>query len=119
VVGRRVGEQGEALAADFLENAGWTIVGRNFRVGHREVDLVARRGEVVAFVEVKTRSGRTFGHPLEAITPRKQREIAVVASAWIDRFGRADEAYRFDAVAIIVAAGSAPEIEHVEDAWGM
>lgn len=115
----RVGERGETLAAEFLQRAGWAIVARNFRAGHKEVDLVARRGEVVAFIEVKTRSGLAFGHPLEAITASKQHEIETVANAWIERFGRPDEAYRFDAVAILISPGSEPEIQHVEDAWGM
>lgn len=114
-----LGNRGEALAAEFIERAGWTILGRNFRDGHKEVDLVARRGEVVAFIEVKTRTDMSFGHPLEAITRRKQREIEQVAAAWIQRFGKANESYRFDAVAIVIAPGSAPVIEHVEDAWGM
>ena len=92
---------------------------RNFRLGHREIDLVARRGEVVAFVEVKTRAGLGYGHPLESITAKKRRDIARVAADWIDRFGRADDTYRFDAVAGLVQGGGAPSEEHVEDAWRM
>lgn len=117
--GKPLGDRGEALAAQFLEGGGWRILGRNFRVGRKEVDLVARRGEVVAFIEVKTRSGDVFGHPLEAITARKRREIEQVANTWIQRYGEADDAYRFDAVAVVISPGSAPEIEHLEDAWGI
>jgi uncharacterized protein (TIGR00252 family) len=87
--GKPLGDRGEALAARHLAQAGWRILDRNFRVGRKEIDLVARRGEVVAFVEVKTRAGLGFGHPLEAITWRKRREIQQVAAAWIDRHGRA------------------------------
>lgn len=115
--GNPLGDRGEALAAAYLERGGWSILRRNFRVGRKEVDLVARRGEVVAFIEVKTRRGLSFGHPLESITPRKQREISQVANVWIQRYGREEDAYRFDAVAIVVAPGSAPQIEHVENAW--
>jgi putative endonuclease len=117
VVGKALGDRGEALAARFLERAGWTILDRNFRLGHKEIDLVARRGEVVAFVEVKTRAGTGYGHPLEAVTWRKRREIRQVATAWVDRFGRPGDTYRFDAVAILAPAGTAPLVEHVEDAW--
>ena len=116
--GSRVGDRGERLAAHYLEGGGWTILGRNFRVGHKEVDLVARRGEVVAFVEVKTRAGTGYGHPLEAITWKKRREIHQVASAWVDRHGQPGYVYRFDAVAVQVF-GPQPSIEHVEDAWGI
>jgi len=95
------------------------VLARNYRMGHKEIDLVARRGEVVAFVEVKTRAGHGYGHPLEAITWKKRREIAQVAATWIDRHGRPDYVYRFDAVAILLPTGGDPTIEHVEDAWRM
>jgi putative endonuclease len=119
VSGKALGDRGEALAARFLERAGWTILDRNFRMGRKEIDLVARRDEVVAFVEVKTRAGLGYGHPLEAITWKKRREIQQVAAAWIDRHGKPEYSYRFDAVAVQVGAGSPPTIEHVEDAWRM
>jgi len=114
-----VGDRGERLAAEHLERAGWTILARNFRVGHREVDLVARRGEVVAFVEVKTRAGLGYGYPLEAITLRKRREIQQVATVWVERHGKPDDVYRYDAVAVLIFAGREPQIDHVEDAWRM
>ena len=114
-----LGDRGEELAAQHLARAGWTVTHRNFRLGHREIDLVARRGEVVAFVEVKTRSGLGYGHPLEAITAKKRREIERVAAVWIDRHGRPDDVYRFDAVAVLVEGGGEPRVEHVEDAWRM
>ncbi|MDQ3556124.1 MAG: YraN family protein [Gemmatimonadota bacterium] len=116
---KQLGDRGEALAARHLERGGWTITHRNFRMGRKEIDLVARRGGLVAFVEVKTRAGRGYGHPLEAITWKKRREIAQVAAAWIDRHGHAEDSYRFDAVAILVEGGGEPRIEHVEDAWRM
>lgn len=111
-----LGDRGEELAARHLVRAGWTVVNRNFRVGHREIDLVARRGEVVAFVEVKTRTGLGYGHPLEAITARKRREIQQVAATWIERHGAEGDVYRFDAVAVLMRGGEA-RLEHVEDAW--
>ena len=114
-----LGDRGERLAAEYLEAAGWTILARNFRLGHREVDLVARRGEVVAFVEVKTRAGLGYGHPLEAITARKRREIQQVAQVWLERHGRDGDVYRYDAVAVLIVDGAEPMIEHVEDAWRM
>lgn len=117
--GKSLGDHGEALAAVHLERAGWTILDRNFRMGRKEIDLVARRGEVVAFVEVKTRAGAGYGHPLEAITWKKRREIQQVAASWVDRFGRPEHTYRFDAVAIFADGAGAPRVEHVEDAWRM
>ncbi|CAN5811939.1 YraN family protein [soil metagenome] len=115
--GKQLGDRGEALAAQHLESHGWTILHRNFRLGHREIDLVARRGVKVAFIEVKTRAGLAYGHPLQAITRRKQREIQHVAAAWLRRYGIPSDTYQFDAVAILLPSGGPPSIEHVEDAW--
>lgn len=117
--GALLGDWGEAIAAGHLEARGWTLLARKFRLGRSEIDLVARRGEVVAFVEVKTRSGCGMGHPLEAITPRKRSRIASVAESWIERFGSEKLVYRFDAVAVIRGAGGVPFIEHLQDAWGI
>lgn len=98
------GQAGEALAAAFLEARGWTILARNFRFGHKEIDLVARRGRTVAFVEVKARAVGALGDPLLAITRAKRREIERVAEFWIARHGTRELEYRFDAVAVIWGA---------------
>jgi putative endonuclease len=71
----------------------------------------------VAFVEVKGRAGPGFGHPLEAITWKKRREIAAVAQWWIQRFGEPGVCYRFDAVAVEPAQDGGFSVQHVEDAW--
>ena len=114
-----LGAWGEELAARHLERQGWTIAARNYRVGRKEIDLVAMRGEVVAFVEVKTRSGEALGHPLEAVTPRKRAEIASVAAGWLERHGRDSLVCRFDAIAILPGPDGEPVVTHLEDAWGV
>ncbi len=111
------GRSCEEAAARTLVERGWTLLARNFRSGHREIDLIARRGRTVAFVEVKGRRGLGFGHPLEAITYRKRVEIARVARAWIGAHGRPGLTYRFDAIAVLEAPDGRLEVEHVEDAW--
>jgi putative endonuclease len=117
MAGTPLGDWGERLAAEHLERTGWLVLSRNFRLGRNEVDLVARRGEIVAFVEVKTRSSAAYGHPLEAILPRQRREIARVAAGWIERHGSEELVYRFDAICVSRGAGGTPALEHVEDAW--
>ena len=94
-----------------------SILDRNVRFGRREIDLVIRRADVIAFVEVKGRAGAGFGHPLEAITWKKRREIATVALWWIQRFGEPGLSYRFDAVAVEPARDGSLAFQHVEDAW--
>ena len=116
-VSHRLGAAGERLAADYLAARGYEILDRNVREGHAEVDLVARAGRTVAFVEVKTRAGGEYGHPLEAITRAKRREVERVAAAWVRTRGAPGDVYRFDAVAIIWSGGADPIVEHVPDAW--
>jgi putative endonuclease len=112
-----LGRSGEQAVARFLEEAGWRVLARNFRCGRNEIDLIVRRGATVAFVEVKTRSTAAFGYPLEAVTPRKRREIERVARSWIARAGPPGVEFRFDAVAVVWDGRGAPAIEHLPDAW--
>ena len=113
-----LGRRSERMAAEYLKQRGYAILERNYRVGHKEVDLIARRGRLVAFIEVKARAGAGCGHPLEAITWSKRREVAYVARVWIAANGRSDLVYRFDAIAIIWS-GNSPLIEHVPNAWSV
>ena len=113
----RKGWEGEELARGFLQRRGWRILDRRFRMGRLEIDLVARRGAVVAFIEVKTRFSDAFGSPLEAVTAGKQREISRVASAWIDRHGKPGEGYRLDVIGVTMRPSGPPRIEHVADAF--
>ena len=90
---------------------------RNYRFGHREIDLIASREDLVVFVEVKTRAGSAFGHPFEAITALKRREVERVARAWQHRYGLLGQHYRFDAIGVLLRKGSRPHIEHLPNAW--
>lgn len=116
---KALGLRGENLAASFLVRSGYSIVQRNFRFKRREIDLIIRRGDLVAFVEVKARAGSGYGHPLEAITARKRREVERAAKAWVVRHGLPGLSYRFDAVAIQFEPSSSqdPVIEHIPGAW--
>lgn len=115
--GHELGRAGEALAARWLQARGWRVLARNYRLRHAEIDLVIRRGRTVAFVEVKTRSGTGFGHPLESVHRAKRGEIRRVALHWIQLHGREGDHYRFDAVAIHWTPGEEPALEHVPEAW--
>jgi putative endonuclease len=111
-----LGLEGERMAIAYLTSCGWCIEAHRFRLGRHDIDLVIRRGRTVAFVEVKTRRSGVCGSGLEAVSRRKQRDIARVASVWLLRHGRPSDQCRFDLVAVEVG-GAGRGIEHVPDAW--
>lgn len=106
------GLAGEEQAIQYLLSRGWHILAHRFRVGHKEIDLIARQGSLVAFIEVKARRGAAFGSPLEAVTGAKRRELVKAARVWVDRHGRPADVYRFDCIALIDN-----KLEHLADAF--
>lgn len=112
-----LGHEGEEAAIAFLTARGWQIEAHRFRLGHHDLDLVIRRGRQVAFVEVKTRTSRRFGSPLEALGHRQRRALSRVATVWIERHGRLGDEYRFDLVVVDQTAPGPPVVEQVENAW--
>jgi putative endonuclease len=112
----RRGLAGERYARRYLEANGWRVLDHRFRLGRLEIDLIARRDGVVAFVEVKTRRSAAFGTPLHAVGWSKQRELVRVAQAWVDRHGKPGDTYRFDVLGVEVVGGR-PVVTQVEDAF--
>jgi putative endonuclease len=111
------GIRGEHVALAYLTACGWDIEAHRFRLGHHDIDLVARRGDLVAFVEVKTRHSAVCGSAVEAVSRLKQRLISRVALLWRLRHGRPSDEYRFDLVAVHDLGSGHYEVDHVPDAW--
>lgn len=111
-----LGAAGEDLAARYLERAGWRIVDRNVRYREGEIDLVAERAGVLAFVEVKTRRSRAFGTPAEAVTYRKRERIRRLAARYLAERRPGAPAVRFDVVDVL-QTGDAFRVTHLEGAW--
>ncbi len=111
-----LGRQGEDLAATALEAAGFEIVARNVRTRLGEVDMVARDGRFLVFVEVKTRRGDRFGTGAEAVGWRKQERLRRLAAAYL---GKAVETtpIRFDVVDVALRKGMPPEVRHIPGAF--
>ena len=107
---------GERIAARWLVRQGWSVLDHRFRSGRRDIDLIVRRADEVAFVEVKARRGGAFGGPVEAVHYRKQRELGRAARVWVDRFGTVELAYRFDVVGILVE-GERVRVRYVPNAF--
>jgi putative endonuclease len=108
----RAGAAAEAMAAAALRVQGYEVVEQRFRYRRHDVDLVARRGQVVVFVEVKSRADNRFGAPSEAVTARKQADLVRAASVWLSRHGRPWDAVRFDVITV-----EAGRLEWLQDAF--
>jgi putative endonuclease len=119
VVDRAVlGRWGEDLAAQHLEAAGYEVLARNWRCREGELDIVARCGGALVFVEVKTRTGIGYGEPAEAVSLTKARRIRVLAARWLAECrppGWHD--LRFDVVSVVRRPGTPPEVVHLQGAF--
>ena len=107
---RAFGSEGERAACDYLKGKGWTIVDTNVRRGRGEIDVIAQRRGLTAFIEVKRRSSLRYGQPAEAVNREKQRRIATAASLYMQETGV--ERVRFDVIEILPG-----EIRHIESAF--
>ena len=114
----RLGRQGEDLACRELRRRGYAILARRFRTRHGEIDIVARDGDVLVFVEVKARTSRGFGGALGAVTPRKRRQVMAMAQRYMARVGWAPRPCRFDVVAVQAGDGEEPDVKLVRNAFG-
>lgn len=114
----KTGLWGEEQAAVFLEAKGYKILSRRFRVTARdEVDLIARQGEILVFIEVKTRKSEAFGRPVAAVDRRKRHCLSRAAVRYLQRLGKPVN-FRFDVVEVVGASGCPdPEIRHIESAF--
>jgi putative endonuclease len=113
-----VGRRGEALAARYLERLGMTILDRNVRMPQGEIDLVAREGDEVVIVEVKTRVGDLSTAPDVAVTSAKLGRLEQLGHAYVERLGTPDVAWRVDVVAVVLdRAGRVVRIDHVPGAY--
>ncbi|WP_181431228.1 YraN family protein [Curtobacterium sp. MCBD17_021] len=111
---KTTGNTGEDHAVEWLVRHGFAIIDRNWRCARGELDIVARDGDTIVFVEVKTRTGQTTGHPLEAVTPRKLGRIRGLVPAWFHAHReQTARAIRIDCIAVTIVAGHVA-IEHVE-----
>jgi len=114
---RELGRTGEDIACEHLRKKGYEIVERGFRLFRGEIDIVARDGDTLVFVEVKTRADESHGRPEESVTPGKQRQIRRIAQAYLVKNPCADVDCRFDVVAILFRGPDDYRLEHFVDAF--
>ena len=113
-----LGRIGEDLACCELERRGYAVLARRYRRRYGELDIVARDGRTVVFVEVKAREGLEFGAGSEAVTALKRRRMAAVALDYLARHRLNDAPCRFDVVSIDLAGGK-PAIEVYRGAFSI
>jgi putative endonuclease len=116
---KSLGERGEEIAAAYLKGLKFTIVERNFRCKAGEVDIIAREGKTLVFVEVKTRRNLSFGPPQLALTPFKQRQISKAALTWLAKKKLFGASARFDVIAILLPDHEVPIIDHIRNAFDL
>ena len=111
-----LGQRGEDIAAQFLQEQGYCILERNWtNKGRKELDIIATKDDVVVFAEVKTRKAGTVQAPLEAVDARKQRRICLAADSYL-KDNHIDLRSRFDVIGIIYN-DEASRVEHIADAF--
>ncbi len=113
---RARGRAAEDLAAAWLARRGFEVLARNHATRRGEVDLVCREGDVLCFVEVRSRSSRAFGAPEETVDRRKARRVVAAATDWAARHGALDRPIRFDVVAV-TEGPAGPEVELFRNAF--
>ena len=113
-----VGRRGEELAARYLQELGLTVIDRNVRMAWGEIDLVARQGDELVFVEVKTRIGDQSTAPDEIVGVGKLARLERMSAAYVERLGDPDVDWRVDVVAVVIGRdGRVVRIDHVPGAF--
>lgn len=111
-----LGKTGENIAAVYLEKEGYLVLEKNWRHRRAEIDLIAKQGDVLVFVEVKTRSSAGLNRPEDAVTKDKQALLTDAASVYMEELGHEWE-IRFDIIAIIYFSNTSFDLKHYEDAF--
>jgi putative endonuclease len=113
---QRLGKSGEDLAVSFLKKNGFEILERNYRFGHKEIDIIGKDKNTIVFIEVKTGRSKNFGAPQERVNLKKQKSMIEVAQDYIQKNDLRDFDFRFDVVAIEFEKGNR-KIEHIKNAF--
>lgn len=114
--GKKTGQRGEDLAADYLAGAGYRIVERNYRCFYGEIDIVAREGETLVFAEVKSRRSEAYGAPQLAVGREKQKKLSRIALHYLAQKHPSGTPARFDVVAVRLRP-EGPQIELIRNAF--
>ena len=113
---KTLGKKGEDIAAAFIEKKGYNILFRNYKCSFGEIDIIAEHKKTLSFIEVKTRSTKKYGSPLEAVTSVKQAKISRVALEFVQRYKMDNRTARFDVVSV-QSLNDGYEVDLIENAF--
>jgi putative endonuclease len=113
----KLGMRGEAIAVEYLSAEKIEIICRNYKNKHGEVDIIARDGEVICFVEVKTRRSTTRSRPAEGLSEKQKKRITRSAGAYFHEIGDPKVVYRFDLIEIVLGALDVKELRYWRRHW--
>lgn len=111
----KIGKKGEVFSVEYLIHNGYEILEKNWRHKHKEVDIIARKGDTLIIVEVKTRKQHSLSEPFEAVDNKKQNLLIEAASTYIET-NDIDEEVRFDIISVIYAENEY-KLEHIKNAF--
>ena len=110
-----LGRWGEEVAVHYLVDNGYRIIQRDWKSGHRDIDIIAQKDKVLVFVEVKTRRNRLYTEPETAVDYRKMQNLRMAMNHYI-KSNRIDKSCRFDVITVIgMPEDPSPEVNHIED----
>jgi len=113
---QKLGKRAEALAEEYLKRKGFQILKRNYRYGHKEIDLIGKDGNTIVFIEVKAGRSKGFGAPQERVNLKKQKNLIEVANHFIQKENITDCDFRFDVLAISYQKDD-KIIDHIKNAF--
>lgn len=113
---KNLGLKGETLAVKFIKKRGYAIITQNYKTPFGEIDIIAKDGDTIVFIEVKTRKNTIFGYPFESVNKKKIQKIKKSALHYLKK-QRQEFSVRFDVISILSTDSGRNEIEHITDAF--
>jgi len=113
----KVGDLGEQAAADYLQEVGYELLERKYRLKIGEIDIIAKKDHTIVFIEVKTRRSTRYGFPAEAVTYRKQQKIINTALCYLKQINQNNASCRFDVMEIFLTELNVITYNHIMDAF--
>ncbi len=116
---QRLGKKGEETVAKYLKENGYKILSKNYRCKLGEIDIIAKDGLDLVFIEVKTRSGLSYGSPAEAVNKKKQRQISRAAQCYLGEQQLFNSPARFDVISLLGDNSGNSQIDHINNAFDL